>query len=352
MPTLSSSVRVGLVAVAAVLVFVPLPRPLVEAWYSQGAYPRVQAMLTPASNLSPVALADIAAALLLTVIVWMGIAGVRRRGVGRAIARGAGAAAVGVAAGYLLFLVLWGFNYQRVPLEDALDYSESRVTRAAAVALASEAVRQANRGRAAARAVTLDEQALSEALARQVQRLGAERGPAIGRPKQSLLGLYFRQAAIDGMINPFFLEIILNPDLLPMERPMVLAHEWAHLAGYAHETEASFVAWLACLQADPMARYSAWLAAYELAYAALRPEDRRALPALDEGPRSDLRAIADRYRRSSPVVRTAARDVYDSYLRAHRVPEGIASYGAVVRLMLGVEFDERRQPVLKAAARE
>ena len=32
------------------------------------------------------------------------------------------------------------------------------------------------------------------------------------------------------------------PDLLPFERPFVLAHEWAHLAGHADEAEASAVA--------------------------------------------------------------------------------------------------------------
>ena len=61
---------------------------------------------------------------------------------------------------------------------------------------------------------------------------------------------------------------------------------------------------------------------------------------LGGGPRADLRAIAARYDRSSPVVRTAARDVYDGYLRANRVDEGIASYKAVVRLMLGAGLDD------------
>ena len=38
-------------------------------------------------------------------------------------------------------------------------------------------------------------------------------------------------------------------------------------------------------------------------------------------------------------MRVAARGAYDTYLRANRVDEGIASYNAVVRLMLGVTFD-------------
>ena len=103
-----------------------------------------------------------------------------------------------------------------------------------------------------------------------------------GVPKRSLLGWYFRAAAIDGMTDPFFLEIILNPDVLPFERPFVLAHEWAHLAGYADEAEANFVAWLTCIRADRAAQYSGWLEAYRYAEAALpaRATPRAATPPL------------------------------------------------------------------------
>ena len=60
------------------------------------------------------------------------------------------------------------------------------------------------------------------------------------------------------MTVPVFLEIILNPDLLPVEQPSVLAHEWAHLGGYADESEANFIAWIACVRSgDPAAQYSA-----------------------------------------------------------------------------------------------
>ena len=43
------------------------------------------------------------------------------------------------------------------------------------------------------------------------------------------------------MLNPFGLETIVLPDLLPYERPFVVAHEWAHLAGHADEAEASAI---------------------------------------------------------------------------------------------------------------
>ena len=65
---------------------------------------------------------------------------------------------------------------------------------------------------------------------------------------------------------------------------------------------------------------------------------RAKVPPLDEGPRSDLAAIRARYARSSPTVRRAARDAYDSYLRANRIEEGIDNYAVALQLMLGARF--------------
>ena len=157
-----------------------------------------------------------------------------------------------------------------------------------------------------------------------------------GRPKRSLLSFYFRRAAIDGMTDPFFLEILINHEVLPFERPFVVAHEWAHLAGYADESEANFVGWLTCLAGDAAARYSGWLFLTPYLFGDLPDGDRRATSAsLETGPRRDLDAIASRLARSTPVVRRNARRVYDRFLKANRVADGVASYGAVVELALG-----------------
>ena len=51
-----------------------------------------------------------------------------------------------------------------------------------------------------------------------------------------------------------------------------------------------------------------------------------------------MRAAA-RYAQATPVVRSAARGVYDTYLRANRINEGVANYAVVVRLMLGAGLE-------------
>src|SRR5262249_38835403 len=123
-----------------------------------------------------------------------------------------------------------------------------------------------------------------------------------GRPKPTLLGWYFHETSIAGMTNPFLLETLLAPDLLEVERPFVIAHEWAHLAGYADESEANFIAFLACRRADAAARYSAALAI--IGYAKPSRDTREALAL---GPRIDIFAINQRYAKTSGALRFAAR---------------------------------------------
>jgi hypothetical protein len=50
-----------------------------------------------------------------------------------------------------------------------------------------------------------------------------------------------------------------------------------------------------------------------------------------------------------PWLRNASWRVYDQYLKANRVDEGIRSYGVVVTLLLQARFDEGWTPVRRKA---
>jgi len=339
-----------LVALAAAAAWIPTPAGLVERVYSTWAYAALQRVLTALSNRLPFALFD---ALIVVVISGWVVLGVRdisrtpgKRGrllpaAGRISAR----TVVWTAALYLLFLLVWGLNYRRIPLEVKLAFDDQAVTPDSARALALTAVERLNALHAVAHAAawpgpgTIDP-SLAEALARADRAVGG-RGQVIpGRPKSTMLDWYFRRTATDGMTDPYFLETLVSTSLLPFERPFVVAHEWSHLAGMAQEGEANFVAWLACVHASPSAQYSGWLFLYSELVAAL-DEERRAevRSGLAEGPRADLTAIRERVQREiDPRLAAAGRRLYDRYLKANRVEEGVESYGQVVKLVLGVKF--------------
>ena len=61
-------------------------------------------------------------------------------------------------------------------------------------------------------------------------------------------------------------------------------------------------------------------------------------------PRTDLYAIQRRYVHTNATLRFAARQGYDTYLKANRVERGVESYDAVIQLILGTAFDEAGNP--------
>ncbi|MGH9146289.1 MAG: DUF3810 family protein, partial [Vicinamibacterales bacterium] len=62
---------------------------------------------------------------------------------------------------------------------------------------------------------------------------------------------------------------------------------------------------------------------------------------LDAGPRGDLQALTERIvRQSLPMARRASGVVYDRFLKANRVREGVRSYDLVVTLILGVALPD------------
>ena len=145
-----------------------------------------------------------------------------------------------------------------------------------------------------------------------------------------------RAVGVSGMLAPLFLETYLNPDLTPPERPYVLAHEWAHLSGFAPEEDASFVGLVAALRADTPARYSAWLYLVSEAGGRLHPVTRQlVLEPLEAGPRRDLAAIDERLRRRVPWLDRASWVAYDRAIKSQGAAEGVAGYGRVIDLLLG-----------------
>jgi hypothetical protein len=169
-----------------------------------------------------------------------------------------------------------------------------------------------------------------------LRRLGLPPMPVAGRPKISrVLTPFFTAAGVNGMVNPVALESIVHPDLLPFERPMVLAHEWAHLAGFADEADASAIAWLACVTGDPVLAYSAhFFVVLETASLLPHQEWRTIRATLSPGVIDDIDALRVRLSRQQPAVRDTAFKVYDGYLRTNRVDDGIRSYSRVVRVLL------------------
>src|SRR5262245_50957053 len=109
------ALAVVVVVIAAVVAVLPVPAVAVARWYSTLAYPAVQRVLTPLSNLVPFALFDVLCVTALCAFALMTYRSLTRLGWRRGGVRLAFVAIVGAAATYLMFLAAWGLNYRRVP---------------------------------------------------------------------------------------------------------------------------------------------------------------------------------------------------------------------------------------------
>lgn len=297
----------------------------------------MQPRVSPVSGQLPVAALDVVIVLLAT---WLVVVLVHARG--RRVRRLAWATMLVAATAWILFLTLWGWHYQVPTLEARLAVTPAELTPERGVALVRATIAQLNADHASAHARAWPEApALPAVVGPQVTRVlpdvGVGWAPAWPRPKHSMVDWYFRAAGIDGMTNPFGLDVILNSRVLPFERPALIAHEYAHLAGFADESDASVVAWLACQQGGAQLRYSAALAVLpHLLTGVPGPMRREVLQALGPGPRADLRAVAARLAEQRPWVHAFAWQTYDRFLKANRVGEGVARYDAVARVLVGV----------------
>jgi hypothetical protein len=329
-------VRALIAAVAAAALWlIPLPASFIERWYSRGVYLVWQRIATGVSNFVPFAIFDLLLVACVLLIVFAGIRARRERSWRLFGTRVLLIAAVAA----LWFQLAWGLNYRRMPIAETMGLAVTaqpgaleRFALAAADAVAASAD-QLDRENPMTSSRVLAE--VTAGFERAQHKAGLPRMATAGRAKRSLLDLYFRSAAVDGLTNPFVPETIVVSGLTPAETYMTVAHEWAHLAGYASEDEANFIGWISCLESGGGARYNAWLFALMKAARSGTPAERRAWFAR-AGPVAarDLQAIRVRVQRSSPAVRQVASATYDQFLRANRVESGIDSYDEVLRLML------------------
>jgi Protein of unknown function (DUF3810) len=340
----SSIAQITLLVVAAIVAIFPPGMFTVERYYSRWLYPIVQANLTSLSNQTPIALFDVVIVvfILIAIGIWTwSIRLARQKQMVRSLWRGFVATLTLLAIVYLWFLAAWGLNYARPPLESQLSYDASRITPQAVRVLAEYSVARANdthaAGHAAGFAAIHDSpQILIDALHHVEKALGRPRPTIVAAPKWSIFSPFYRASGVSGQLGPFFLETLLNPDLTGPERPAVLAHEWAHLAGYAPESDASFVGLLAAMRAGPAGEYSAWLDLVAESASQLQPVTQRlVLEKLAQGPRDDQQAIRERLKALVRPVERAAWSTYDQMLKSQGVEEGVQSYSRVIQLLIG-----------------
>ena len=250
----------------------------------------------------------------------------------------------------MAFLLMWGMNYGRTPVDEALGFERYNLTLdELRQRVHSEAAELADlRSDVSTDTAALPTLLLPPDLESRVRALSAKAFtthgyPAPGQPRARQLlpkGILLRFSTA-GVYWPWAGEANVDGGLWHLQKPAVMAHEYGHAYGFGDEGTCTFWAYLAGLHAeDPYLKYC-----YKLAYwRQIAGRLRRAEPMpysewraaeLDPGVRNDLQAIYDnsaQYRDIAPLVRDLT---YDTYLRTQGVHGGLANYGTVIQLVEG-----------------
>ncbi len=164
----------------------------------------------------------------------------------------------------LVFMLVFGLNYQRPPLVETLGYDQRHANADELDAMTRAVVEGVNRNydEAHAEGYAVPDTArvfeiLEESYAREAE-LSSFVTEGFGPPKPVYFSDALTRLGISGVYFPFTGEPNFNADAREFERPFSIAHEMAHQRGFARESEANFVAFLVCTHAaDPFVRYLA-----------------------------------------------------------------------------------------------
>jgi hypothetical protein len=157
--------------------------------------------------------------------------------------------------------------------------------------------------------------------------------------KKSIISLPLTYMGFAGYLNPFTNEAQVN-DKLPMYSfPMTACHEMAHQIGYASESEANFVGYLASIKnKDLYFQYSGYVTALRYCLGNWEIRDQNVMDELLKTVNpgilknyADSRKFWDSY---ETFIETGFKIFYDNFLKLNQQDEGLDSYNRFVDLLV------------------
>ena len=260
---------------------------------------------------------------------------------------------------YFLFIVLWGLNYNRVPLQTTLinnynlgfnkDISTFKHDSGDLANLYKFLINKANETR---KSVLEDDKGVMKANSDYKgiidrAQLGYDNIDDIlpqvsgnyAKPKYVLSSNLMCYSGITGIYFPFTGEANVNVAIPDIYIPSTTLHEMAHQRGFASEDEANFLGYLASINhPDIDFNYSGYILALNHTANALYKVDYDTYVTITKTISDDVRRdlinnnqFWDKY---EGKVDEISNEFNNSYLKANGVKEGTASYGKMVDLLL------------------
>ena len=313
-------------------------------WYSTDLYPSISAALSWFASWIPFSLDEILVVSVAFALVFIIIAGVRRRDGFRKIFFRTCEILLWI---YVWFYIGWGCNYYRESIyvrsgverqtydeevfkDFIMDYADSLNFSYEALPDDSFYV-----------GFDYFESQVKDAFAAMPSSAGLSVPRQWQHPKRLLFNELYSSVGVMGFVGPFFCETQLNNELLPDQFHFVYVHEYSHLLGVSSEDEANFWAYTICTSSDePVLKYAGYygILPYVIAnaYRVLPEADyRQFVSSINPEIIADYNAQREywnsRYSKSLGRLQSA---VYDAFLKGNKVSSGTASYLEVIDMII------------------
>ena len=249
----------------------------------------------------------------------------------------------------LVYMIMHGANYNRMPLSELLELPSRGYTAEDLYAVACEVGEKAANSRLKLKedknGCTILSVSKGELLTQvddcydNLKKDYPFLKSAVWRVKSVIHSHSWSYTGITGVYCPWTSEANVNTDVPDFEIPHTAAHEMAHTMGIAREDECNFIAFLACIKSGIADyEYSGYLSAYSYCLNALYDADtelwKKALSHCSEGVIRDLNYNNSYWEQFEGEVMESATDFNDSFIKANGVESGVLSYSQMVELLL------------------
>lgn len=338
------------ITLAVVIKVVSMYPAWVEQYYTLGCYPVIAALQRGLLGWIPFSVGDI---LYGAVIIFVAYQTVRlaKRIKRKQISRPYGYRLIRKAFFILLliyisFYGLWGLNYSRQGIASQLNLQEQEYTTTDLDTLVDLLSRKLNSNAQLMTPAIRDSFKLKRHLffnASLLYDIAATKYPFLSHKgysvKPSLFSYLGNYLGFQGYYNPFTGEAQVNTTVPLFVEPFIAAHEIAHQLGYAKESEANFVGFLACrLHPSVHFKYAVYFDMYHYAVRELAFADSLKASGYDSALHKQVKQdIADYiafYKKYRNPIEPYIDKMYGYFLRANNQPKGKRSYNEVVTWLI------------------
>ena len=333
---------------------------LVEKYYSNGIYPFISSVFRTTLGWIPFSIGDIYY-FLLGIFLILSVYYFFKNGLNK-IKESAFRFGAYLSVFYFLFNLLWGFNYYKDSLFNTMNLDQKEYTVDDLIPLAEDLLILSKQThfqitqndtvkvtiKKSKESIIQDVQNGYKSLSNTYPQFKYQRKSI----KKSLFSLPLTFMGFSGYFNPLSGEAQVDYLVPKTDLSMISSHEVAHQLGFASESEANFIGFLASTHhPESYYRYSGYTKALRYSIAAIYGRDsiraKQIIDSIPEGILKNIRESQDFWKSYQNKAEPFFKIFYDNYLKANQQEDGIKGYSKMVGLLVAYREKYGFQEILK-----